>query len=228
MSFYGYILLFSFVGPLLLSFDRKVAFYRHIKKLILPLILVSGGFLVWDHWFTSMEVWGFNTNYVCGLYLGKLPLEEVLFFFVVPYNCLFIYKVIEAYFQPKENLNFNKVFMVVFIALGLVLIAKNPSGWYTQTAVMLGIFLCVGLWYFSPHWLSLFLWTFLCCLIPFFIVNGLLTGMATQHPVVWYNPSAFSNWRILTIPVEDLFYNFDLLLGFVVFFNLKTQKSALI
>ncbi|NBU81460.1 MAG: lycopene cyclase domain-containing protein, partial [Flavobacteriaceae bacterium] len=39
-----------------------MAFYRHIKKLILPLILVSGGFLVWDHWFTSMEVWGFNTN----------------------------------------------------------------------------------------------------------------------------------------------------------------------
>jgi len=67
----------------------------------------------------------------------------------------------------------------------------------------------------------------LVCLLPFLIVNGLLTGSATTLPVVWYNPAEFSGWRIITIPVEDLFYNFDLLVGFVAFFNLGNKRLAL-
>jgi lycopene cyclase domain-containing protein len=69
--------------------------------------------------------------------------------------------------------------------------------------------------------------SFLVCLLPFLIVNGLLTGAATTLPVVWYNPAEFSGWRIITIPVEDLFYNFDLLVGFVAFFNLGNKRLAL-
>jgi lycopene cyclase domain-containing protein len=54
----------------------------------------------------------------------------------------------------------------------------------------------------------------------------LLTGAATPEPVVWYNQQSFSGWRMATIPVEDLFYNFDLLLGFVVLFNAQMKKKS--
>lgn len=225
MSFYGYILLFSFLGPLALSFDRKVAYYRNIPKLLLPLLLVSGFFLVWDHCFTSMGVWGFNTHLVSTCFMGKLPLEEVLFFVVVPYNCLFIFDVLGAYFKPQNKRRFNGCFLVFFGILGLVLLIKNPTGWYTITAVTFALVLSVILVYFNPPWCSQFLWSFVVCLIPFLVVNGLLTGVVTPRPVVWYNEAEFSKWRILTIPVEDLFYNFDLLLGFVVLYKAQDKKT---
>jgi lycopene cyclase domain-containing protein len=220
MSYYGYILLFSFLGPLSLSFDRKVAYFKRIPRLILPLLFVSGMFIVWDQWFTAMGVWGFNKEYIAGCFLGQLPLEEVLFFVIVPYNCIFIYEVVGAYFQPKFSRKFNFIFLGLFIALGIILWVKNPFGWYPVTAVTFALILSVYFMARPPQWLSQALISYLVCLIPFLVVNGLLTGAASPRPVVWYNAQEFSNWRIITIPFEDLYYNFDLFIGFVAFYHL--------
>jgi lycopene cyclase domain-containing protein len=227
MSYYGYILLFSFLGPLALSFDKKVAYYKRVRHLIVPIILVSGLFLIWDQWFTEKGVWGFTMAHTAHIFLGKLPLEEILFFVVVPYNCMFIFEVIGVYFQPKNKALLNRVFFGIFLLLGLTLLIQQPTGWYTLSAVLLAILLSITLLIYNPTWLSQFVISFLVCLLPFLVVNGLLTGAATTLPVVWYNPTEFSGWRIITIPAEDLFYNFDLLVGFVVFFKLSSTRLSL-
>jgi len=227
MSYYGYILLFSFLGPLALSFDKKVAYYKRVRHLIVPIILVSGLFLIWDQWFTEKGVWGFTMAHTAHIFLGKLPLEEILFFVVVPYNCMFIFEVIGVYFQPKNNAILNRVFFGTFLLLGLTLLIQQPTGWYTLSAILLAILLSITLLIYNPTWLSQFVISFLVCLLPFLVVNGLLTGAATTLPVVWYNPAEFSGWRIITIPAEDLFYNFDLLVGFVVFYKLSSERLSL-
>lgn len=227
MSFYGYILLFSFLGPLCLSFDRKVAYYKNIPRLIAPLILISGLFLVWDQWFTVKGIWGFNPDYISGIYLGNLPLEEVLFFVVVPYNCLFIYEVTGAYFKPRNLALLNRIFFSIFGFLGALLLIKTPLGWYPYTAVTLSLVIAFSLVLRPPNWLTQLVITYLICLIPFLLVNGLLTGAATDRPVVWYNEQEFSGWRLITIPVEDLFYNFDLLIGFVLLFEFQRERLSL-
>lgn len=226
MSYYGYILLFSFLGPLCLSFDKKVAYYKHVPRLILPTLLVSGLFIVWDQWFTERGIWGFNPKYVGGLYLGRLPLEEVLFFVVVPYNCLFIYEIVAAYFKPVNSPPLNKGFLLMFIFFGAILLYQTPRGWYPCTAVPLALVTSFALLIRPPSWLSQYIIAYLICLIPFLVVNGLLTGAATNNPVVWYNESEFSGWRILTIPVEDLYYNFDLFIGFTLFFELQKNRLS--
>ena len=98
MSLYLLLMIFSFGSCLVLSFDRKVAFYKSIRFLLPAIVVVAIPFLIWDQIFTDRGVWGFNEDYLQGSYIGKLPIEEILFFFFIPYCCLFIYEVLIAYF----------------------------------------------------------------------------------------------------------------------------------
>ena len=80
MSLYLILMLVSFGSCLVLSFDKKVAFYKNMRFFIPSVFAVAIPFLIWDEFFTINDVWGFNPTYLQGLYLGSLPLEEVLFF----------------------------------------------------------------------------------------------------------------------------------------------------
>jgi lycopene cyclase domain-containing protein len=69
------------------------------------------------------------------------------------------------------------------------------------------------------RYLGYFYTAFGFILIPFFIVNGILTGMFIDEAVVWYNDEANLRLRLGTIPVEDLFYAMFLMLMNVSLFE---------
>jgi lycopene cyclase domain-containing protein len=56
-------------------------------------------------------------------------------------------------------------------------------------------------------------------LIPFFIVNGVLTGSWIDNQVVWYNDAENLGIRIGTIPVEDSIYAYSMILMNLFFFE---------
>jgi lycopene cyclase domain-containing protein len=74
--------------------------------------------------------------------------------------------------------------------------------------------------------LQKFYFSYLIILIPFLIVNGILTGAFTPSPVVWYNDSENLGLRIITIPIEDLGYAFTMLFGnLMIFESLKSYPK---
>ena len=103
MSTYGWVLLCTIAGPFALSFDKKIHFYTRFRPLFIAILPVSTFFLLWDAYFTDNHIWGFTDEHIAKIYLYNLPVEEVLFFFLVPYSCVFIYEVLIGYF-PKLNL----------------------------------------------------------------------------------------------------------------------------
>ena len=85
-SHYTYIILIAFTisGPFLLSFDKKVAFYKEWKHFFWAMLPTSLAYILWDVIATKTGVWKFNTEFLLGPFIGNLPLEEYLFFIVIP------------------------------------------------------------------------------------------------------------------------------------------------
>ena len=65
---------------------------------------------------------------------------------------------------------------------------------------------------------------FLVAIIPFIIVNGILTGAVTDQPIVWYSESHIMGPRIYTIPIEDLYYNYAMLLPIIGIYEYLKEK----
>jgi lycopene cyclase domain-containing protein len=216
MSLYLWLNVLSFAGPFLLSFDKKVHFYTHWKTLFPAILIVGAGFIAWDIYFTENGIWGFNPDYLSGITIVNLPIEECLFFFTVPYACVFIYEVMKAYFPNFRPAQFAYWFSLAFTITAVSLALIYSQNWYTFYA-LLGAGLLNWIIYFgwTPKWYPYFVISFIITMIPFLIVNGVLTGAATPEPVVWYNENHIMGPRIVTIPVEDIFYNFFMLFPIV-------------
>ena len=210
MSLYALVILLSFAGPFALSFDKKVSFYKEWSFVFIATLIVALPFLIWDELFTQWGVWGFNADYLLKIYIGRLPLEEVLFFIVIPYNFIFLLKVVQAYFPNRNKKRIAPVFAFIFTATSGLWMLLYGTNYYTFLATFLSAALTILLR--NRKWYQDFMWTYLLCLIPFFIVNGILTGAFTDAPIVWYSEKHIIGWRMISIPFEDLYYNYALLL----------------
>jgi lycopene cyclase domain-containing protein len=201
--------LFTLSVPLALSFDAKVHFWRRWRYLFPAIGVAAAIFLVWDVLFTQWGVWAFNHQYVLGYYFLGLPLEEWLFFVTVPYACIFLADVFEAWFPLREGLLAARgAFLAFGLLVAVVFLLGLPRLYTSWTMGGLLLWLPLHRRLHGFHgWLHI-LRTWAICLIPFFIVNGVLTAL----PVVTYNDAENLGIRLYTIPAEDSLYGFLLFL----------------
>lgn len=204
---YLYLDLLTLAGPLLLSFDKKVAFYKSWKYL-LPAIFVMGLFFIAkDVIFASMNIWGFNDRYLIGNRILGLPVEEWLFFLVVPYAIVFIYACLVAYLPFDPLVRIHRPFLYLLSVILLLVAIIFHERLYTSVIFALtAMLLLYNLWK-QQAWLSMFLLAYFVSLLPFLLVNGVLTGSFLDEPIVWYDNTQNLGIRLLTIPIEDTIYN---------------------
>ena len=208
--------------PVILSFDKRVRFYKSWKY-IFPGLLISGlFFLLWDHLFTVFGVWSFNPDYIIGYYFLDLPLEEILFFITVPFGCIFIYECLNQYIKEDILKNISGYITLVLILLSVVLLLMYYDRVYTLiTFGWLAAVLLIAGFVVKSKYLSRFYLAYLVSLIPFYIVNGLLTSI----PVVLYNDRENMAFRIGSIPFEDHFYSMSMLMINILLFEYFRKRG---
>lgn len=213
MSLYAWLMLASFAGPFFLSFDKKVAFFRLWPALFAGIGLNLILFVLWDSWFTRTGVWSFNPDYVWDYRILDLPLEEWSFFVVVPYASIFIYACLKAYTNDNWWQNKVRFFNYTFIIWSILVIVVFHDKTYTVVNFALAlVILLVQQYWIKGKYMGYFWMAYFVHLIPFFIVNGVLTGAVTPEPVVLYNPEEIIGVRLITIPIEDSVYALTCLL----------------
>ncbi|TAJ09172.1 lycopene cyclase domain-containing protein [Marinilabiliaceae bacterium JC017] len=224
MSLYSLLLIFSISIPLALSFDKKLQFYKQWKTVLPSLFVVGSGYILCDVNLTNWGVWGFNPTYHSAIVFFNLPLEEWLFFILIPYACLFIHYSFILYF-PKLQLAspVSLALSIVILSLLLIILITNIQKTYTVYICSMVILGLIWSFFDSSNTLNSYYVTFLLMLIPFIIVNGILTGSFITEEAVWYNNEEILGIRLLTIPIEDFAYAFSLVL-FNLLLNTQLKK----
>jgi len=197
------------------------------KSIFPSLIIIGSVYITADILFVKYGIWGFNPAYHLNLLLFGLPLEEWLFFIVIPYASIFIHYVFVSYYPNLMLSNtFVRIFSGILILVLLLVIILNHEKTYTLFNFSLLILALILALFDKTRLLNRFYITFLIILIPFFIVNAILTGTFIPGEVVWYNNSEILGIRLLTVPVEDTGYTFSLILLNLLMIN-RIQKMRL-
>ena len=200
----------SLFFPFIFSFEKQISFYRRWKSLSIAILISGVFFIVWDSLFSYFGFWSFNDKFILGPRFLGLPLEEWMFFIVIPYCSVFIYETSKLYL-PRLNYNKQIEYLLWFVVIVFsVLAIMNFGKWYTFINMISNVLLLVYVLVFSnfKKYFTHFALTFVVSFFPMLFVNGVLTSM----PVVEYNSSFFSEIRLMDIPIEDFSYFLLLLL----------------
>jgi lycopene cyclase domain-containing protein len=226
---YAYLLvdLFCLSGPFFLSFHKSVAFYKNFKPLAAGILLMSAVYLPWDILFTHWGIWNFNPKYTMQSRWFLLPIEEWLFFVAVPFACVFTFECVRYFKKTAPSKRFTQITSFSLLAISTVLsvFAAFEELWYTFSATLL----CSAMLLFHiqrrSEFLGYFLFAWFILLIPFYMSNGILTGLhfyeydlvntsqvEITEAIVRYNNQFNLGIRIWSVPIEDFFYGLAMIL----------------
>ena len=226
MTYYFNILILSIIVPLIFSFHPQVKFNSKFSILIKSIPLAALPYIIWDIIFARMGVWGFNEEYVSNHNIFGLPIEEILFFFIIPFCCIYSYYLIErfdlSFFKINDWSSFNTILSTALVAFAL---------WnYDKVYTFFCLNFCALVIFFESQLkirinYNYFYTTFILLLVPFFLVNGALTGFFFDRIVVWYNTFEIVGIRLLTIPLEDTIFSYQMILfNLIIYKNINSES----
>lgn len=198
------------IAPLILSLLPKVGFRPYLRATWGAVVMVAIPFLIWDAWVAGKH-WDFNPSYTLPLRIGGLPIGEILFFFTVPFACLFVWFLLAG--DPSKRPRIASRSWLYAPILVATLVSACLFFWigkqYTAL-VMLALASAAMVDRLTdarvlqhprfPAFLAV-------VLVLISIFNGYLTG----RPIVTYGVAYQLDLRIGTIPIEDFAYGIALL-----------------
>lgn len=205
-----------------LALDEKAHPIRS-WKLMAPAVLVSGVlFLIIAFILNQFKASVFNSEYTIRVNILQLPVEEILFHFLLAFAGLNVYVVLNERF-PKNSL--EKFSLSVSNLLLGVLVAML---FFTHTKVYsIVVFSVLFLMLFYVEYVNKLRFTYkfyrayAVMLIPFCLLYALICGL----PILTYSVGETINLKLGVVPFEGFFYLMGILLLSVYLFELVKSKS---
>jgi lycopene cyclase domain-containing protein len=91
------VMLFALVGSIWLEFFLRTNVLRRARRLIFSIAPVVVVFVIWDIYAIAREHWTFDPQRTTGVLLpGRLPIEELVFFLVIPLASILTLEAVRA------------------------------------------------------------------------------------------------------------------------------------
>ena len=214
-------------GPLFFGSLKRFYFINNLTKAIPSIIIAAIPFIVWDISVTNRH-WFFADKYTIGFRIFHLPIEEIMFFFTVPFACLFTWEMVKKHSLPfkliEKSISENaiNIFSAIFFVFSIVTYFYSKE--YTALA---GLFFVASvlidkIWGASILTNKKFLFFFILVSFFTFVFNGYLTW----RPIVTYDEFYQLDFRIFTIPIEDFFFGYALLIITTTIFEKRIRNVS--
>lgn len=227
MHHYTYLAInfFTIIICFIFSFDKRIQFHKQFAAVFLAIVVAAIPFITWDAIFTDMGVWWFHDDYTLGFRIAGMPFEEWLFFFCIPFSCLFTYFCLDKFFDLSWTNGFTTMIVFVTTIVCIVAALLYHDRWYTMVTATSTTVVILYLYFIAKvDWIGKASLVFLILMLGMFPVNGILTGTGLATPVVNYNPEEMLNIRLLTIPIEDFVYGYTQFILVIYLFKLFQKK----
>ena len=192
--------------PILSKLIYEKTIFPQIKPFALSVSTVALIFIIWDIK-VAEKWWFFNARYILGIKIFKLPIEEVLFFFTVPFSCLVIFLNLNYFITSKINFNFYYLLIIIFLLFSFYFLKKKK-------AYPFFVFLFLSINIFFDYFLKVYLLnqiSFFIYLIFITFLTFVFNYYLTSKKIITYDKSYKTNFLITTIPFEDFVYGINLL-----------------
>ena len=125
-------------GPILASFEEKVHFVSRWPRALLANGIVMVPYLVWDALVAGSH-WRFHGDYTLPFRPAGLPIGEWLFFWTVPFACLFVWEVISSRWQRRLTNRLQSVRLLLILVLPPVALLMYATGRTYSFAVLIAL-----------------------------------------------------------------------------------------
>lgn len=196
--------------PVVLSVSSKVRFVFQLRYLFPAVVFTGLIYVMWNMRFIELGIWNYNYDYLTGIDLLDIPIEEWLSFLIVPISAAYIFDWTKIKLGQFEHHNiFLVISLLLFILMGVLayIFRRNMFSFFTffLTAIYLGYTVFRNR--FKQHYPA-FYFSWLAILIPFTVVFA-IAGML---PIIAYQADQIMGVAILAVPLERFFYVFLMIL----------------
>ena len=209
--------------PLLLALWPPTDFRRLYLPAFLSCLVVAVPYLVWDSLAAGAH-WEFNPAHVLGPRLFGLPIEEVLFFFTVPFACLYTWIILlrgeDAPVRPGLRFSYLLLFAALPVGVWALSLGKTYTGWML---IALGSAAALDLLLRTSLAMRPKFWALVVLVIGFTLI---FNGYLTARPVVTYREAYQIGLRVFTIPIEDFGYGIGLVYACLAVFVRMTARES--
>jgi len=200
-------------GPLFFGSLKQFYFLDKLKYALLSIIIPAIPFIIWDAAVTDRH-WFFASEYTLDFRIFGLPFEEILFFITVPYASLFTWQMVKIYFTgvtvDSHSLKSNSSLFVFLFFLILSIFAIIGGKEYTSLSAFFFALSVLFDSYFGAKILMTKRFLVYFLFVSFFTL--IFNGYLTWRPIVTYDEIYQIGFRIFTIPIEDFFFGYALMI----------------
>ena len=220
---YTYLLINAFLLliPVVLFFLPKLQFTKNSKFIFLAVFITVFIFSVPTQFLEQLKVIQFNSLYLTGTTLWELPVEELLFSFIMPLTGLAIYIFLNVYYPynklEKYSLALSNILLGIFIA---IIYFGYHNLYALFTFAILFVFLLYVEYVNKTRFMYRFYRAWLVSLVPFYIVSVIVNSL----PVIVYNEKETLMFNLLKVPFESPFYYMGMLLLTVYFYEVFKNR----
>ncbi len=223
-SFYLLIDLIILSVPLALSFGNEIHYFKKWKFVIPASLITVGIFLPLEIWFVKNGIKGYNPAYLLGPEFSGIPLEDLLYLFIIGFAFIFAFEAMRHYLQKPPFPYMGKSFSVAMAILLIPVAIFNPLLYTSTIFLILAGLLLVHQFIFKTQWMGYFHLTFLLILPPMGLIRTVMTGTLIKDHVIWFSDDKTLGDRLFNLPIESLFYGvLQVLVAVTIYELLKTN-----